>query len=84
MADILQEYGALIFLFLILSIFQFTLLGIALWQWNKKKEYLGQNKMAWLLIILVVNLFGAIIFLIYSQKIVIYSEKEEESDEWEV
>lgn len=85
MADILQELGDLIWLIIPLLAIQLMVQGLALWQWYKKKDYLGQNKMAWLLIILFVNFFGAIIFLIYSQKIVIYSEtKEEEIDEWEV
>lgn len=85
MADVIQEISNLLWVIVPLMAVQLTLTGIALWQWNKKKEFLGQNKLIWLLIILIINIFGAIIFLIFSQRIEPFvSPKKGEEDDWEV
>lgn len=87
MADIMQVLLDLVWIIVPLLLVQITLTGIALWQWNKKKETLGQNKLIWILIILFINIFGSIIFLIYSQGIDAYdtnTTSNGETDDWEV
>ncbi|MHA1973947.1 MAG: PLDc N-terminal domain-containing protein [Candidatus Hodarchaeales archaeon] len=66
-----------------LLIVQFTLILIAFIDWNKNKEYLGQNKLVWLAIICLVNTIGPIIYLIYSnRKLKGEIQEFEELDEW--
>ncbi|MHA2305336.1 MAG: PLDc N-terminal domain-containing protein [Candidatus Hodarchaeales archaeon] len=84
MVDIIRELMDLLWILVPLLIFQITLTGIALWQWSKKKENLGQNKLIWILIILLVNLFGPIIFLMYSQRIDDTVPSDDGTDDWEV
>lgn len=87
MADIMQEIMDLVWIIVPLFVVQLTLTGIALWQWNKKKEKLGQNKLIWILIILFINFFGSVIFLIYSQGIDAYdttTTSNGATDDWEV
>ncbi len=87
MEDIMQELMDLLWIIVPLLMVQLTLTGIALWQWNKKKENLGQNKLIWIFIILFLNFFGSVIFLIYSQGINAYditTTSVGETDDWEV
>lgn len=87
MVDITQKLMDLVWIIVPLLMVHLTLTGIALWQWNKKKEILGQNKLIWILIILFINFFGSIIFLIYSQGINAYditTTSNGETDDWEV
>ena len=83
----MQELMDVVWIIVPLIMVQITLTGIALWQWNKKKENLGQNKLIWILIILFTNFFGSVIFLIYSQGINAYdiiSTSNGETDDWVV
>ena len=86
MADAIHILMDLLWIIAPLLMVQITLTGIALWQWNKKKENLGQNKLIWIIIILFINLFGAVIFLIYSQDIDASNTtvSNEETDNWGV
>jgi hypothetical protein len=87
MVDSMQELIDLVWIIVPLLMVQITLTGTALWQWNKKKENLGQNKLIWILIILFLNFFGSVIFLIYSQGINAYdtsTPSNGETDDWEV
>ena len=81
MTDVLAEIQELLWLIIPLAILQFTIMLIALRNWYKKRELLGQNKLPWLLIILFVNLFGPIVWLYYSYNTLI--ESSEGVDEWE-
>ena len=84
MLDFLKDFGELIWIILPLAALQIILMAIGLWEWNRKKTVLGQNKIIWLLIIVFINIFGPITFLIYSQQInTIDISKETEIDEWE-
>lgn len=84
MLDFLKDFGELIWIILPLAALQIILMGISLWEWNRKKTILGQNKIIWLLIIVFINFFGPISFLIYSQQISpISMTKNTEIDEWE-
>ncbi len=63
-----------------LALLGISLLLIALWDWSKKREYLEQNKLVWLLVILFFNFFGPVIYLWYSHnKIMTVTDSE---DEW--
>ncbi len=85
MSSMLQDLGKLIWIILPLMVIQISLMGIGLWQWYKKKDFLGQHKILWILIILLMNFFGPIIFLIYSQRLEAYRTiNEDVLDEWEV
>jgi hypothetical protein len=83
MFDFIPELGELVWIILPLLFLQIFLLAIGLWEWNKKKENIGQNKVIWLLLILLINFFGPIIFLVYSQKLnpLGYANKAE-IDDW--
>lgn len=85
MVNILQDLGELVWILLPLMATQIGLIIVGLWEWNRKKEILGQNKIIWLLIIIFINFFGPIIFLIYSQKIsASVTTVGSEIDDWEV
>lgn len=85
MVNILQDFGELVWILLPLMATQIVLIVIGLWEWNRKKEFLGQNKIIWLLIIIFINFIGPIIFLIYSQKTsVSVTAVGPEIDDWEV
>ena len=85
MVSMLEELGNLVWIILPLAAIQIALMGVALWQWYKKKNYLGQNKLIWLLLIIFISSFGPIIFLLYSQRISESSDaNKNEIDEWEV
>ena len=81
MTDVWTEIQELLWIIIPLAILQLTLTLIALRDWYKKRDLLGQNKLPWLLIILFVNLFGSIIWLYYSYNTLI--ESSEGIDEWE-
>ena len=81
MTDVWTEIQELLWIIIPLAILQLTLTLIALRDWYKKRDLLGQNKLPWLLIILFVNLFGSIIWLYYSYNTLI--ESSEGIDVWE-
>ena len=81
MTDVWVEIQELLWLIIPFAILQFIVVLIALRDWYKKRDLLNQNKLPWLLIILFVNPFGAIIWLYYSYNTLI--ESSEEVDEWE-
>ncbi|UCE12559.1 MAG: transcriptional regulator [Candidatus Heimdallarchaeota archaeon] len=85
MLDFLNDFGELIWIILPLAALQLLLLAVSLWEWNRKKVTLGQNKLIWLLIIVFINFIGPIAFLIYTQRInTVDFTKETEVDEWSV
>ncbi|MFX0085659.1 MAG: PLDc N-terminal domain-containing protein [Candidatus Hodarchaeota archaeon] len=85
MSSMLQDLENLIWIILPLIVIQISLMGTALWQWYKKKNFLGQYKIIWILIILLMSFFGPIIFLIYSQGLETNRTINEDGlDEWEV
>ena len=59
-----QELMSLIPLLIPLFLIQIILLIVALVKWVKKKKL--PNRMVWLVVIIFVNIFGALVFLIYS------------------
>ena len=83
MFEFIPELGELVWIILPLLILQITLIVVGIWEWNRKKDFLGQNKIIWLLIIIFINFFGSIIFLIYSQRLnLIVSVNQAEIDDW--
>lgn len=75
--DAIQEFFWII---IPLVVLQLTIMGLGIWQWTKKKHLLGSNSTIWLVIIIVVNLFGSLIFLYYTKD---FHVNQENSDEWE-
>ena len=75
----LQKY---IWMLLPLLALQLSLMVIGFWDWNKKKALLGQNKISWFLIILILSIIGPIIYLLYSNRLTVPSK--EDSDNWRV
>ncbi|MHA1946529.1 MAG: PLDc N-terminal domain-containing protein [Candidatus Hodarchaeales archaeon] len=75
--ELLQE---LLWIIIPLALIQISLTIIALWDWYKKREYLGQNKLVWLLVILFFNFFGSVIYLWYSYTKIMKIDESE--DEW--
>ena len=75
--ELLQE---LLWIIIPLAIIEISLIIIALWDWYKKREYLEQNKLVWLLVILFFNLFGPVIYLWYSHTKIMKIDDSE--DEW--
>ena len=83
-SSFIPDLGDLIWLILPLLILQLALMGIGLWEWNKKKENLGTKKVLWLLIILIFSIAGPIFFLLYSQRFDLPRKREEfVEDDWE-
>lgn len=76
----LLELQKILWILLPLLALYLSLIIIGLWDWNKKKNILGQNKILWLLIILFFSMVGPIIYLVYSQRLTTYSN--EDSDDW--
>ncbi len=78
--NLLELFQELFWIIIPLVLLQISLVLIALWDWFKKREYLEQNKLVWLLVILFFNLFGPVIYLWYSHnKIMTVTDSE---DEW--
>ena len=78
--NLLELFQEFFWIIIPLVLLQTSLVLIALWDWFKKREYLEQNKLVWLLVILFFNLFGPVIYLWYSQnKIMTVTDSE---DEW--
>ena len=75
--ELLQE---LLWIIIPLALIQISLTIIALWDWYKKREYLEQNKLVWLLVILFINFFGSVIYLWYSYTKIMKIDDSE--DEW--
>ena len=75
----LQKY---IWMLLPLLALQLSLMVIGFWDWNKKKALLGQNKISWFLIILILSIIGPTIYLLYSNRLTVPSK--EDSDIWRV
>ena len=75
--ELLQE---LLWIIIPLALIQISLTIIALWDWYKKREYLEQNKLVWLLVILFINFFGSVIYLWYSHTKIMKIDDSE--DEW--
>ena len=80
----IPDLGDLIWIILPFLILQLSLMVIGLWEWNKKKEYLGTKKVLWLIIILVFSMAGPIFFLLYSQRFDLPMKGEKlVKDDWE-
>ena len=83
MVSFIPEVGELLWIILPLFVLQITLIVASIWQWNRKREFIGQYKIIWLLIIIFINILGPIIFLIYSQRFYLIGDvSEAETDEW--
>ena len=78
--DIIKLLQELLWIIVPLILIELTLMVIALRDWYKKREYLDQNKLIWLLIILFFNFFGPIIYLWYSHNKIMKIDDTE--DEW--
>ncbi len=78
--NLLELFQEFFWIIIPLVLLEISLVLIALWDWFKKREYLEQNKLVWLLVILFFNLFGPVIYLWYSyNKIMTVTDSE---DEW--
>ena len=83
-ADFIQDFGNLMWIIIPLLIIQLSLILIGVWEWNKKKEFLGGKKILWLFIIFIFNFAGPIFFLLYSQRFDVPIKGEESiEDDWE-
>ena len=71
-----------IWVLLPIFIVQISLTLIALWDWSKKREMLGQNKLVWLLLIVFFNFFGPIIYLWFSHTKIDTTPTDDSEDEW--
>ncbi len=61
--------SARIFLLLLpLVVIEFTLLGIALYDLAKRKRVRGGNKLLWVLVIVLFEFFGPLIYLILGRE----------------
>ncbi|MHA2277120.1 MAG: PLD nuclease N-terminal domain-containing protein [Candidatus Kariarchaeaceae archaeon] len=78
--DIIELLQELLWLIIPLVLIEIALMIIALMDWYKKREYLEQNKLIWLLVILFFNFFGPIIYLWYSHNKIMKIDDSE--DEW--
>ena len=78
--ELLEFFQEFFWIIIPIVLLQSSLLLIALWDWSKKREYLEQNKLIWLLVILFFNFFGPVIYLWFSHnKIMIVDDSE---DDW--
>lgn len=82
--NFIEDFGDLIWIIVPLLIIQLSLILIGIWEWNKKKEFLQNKKLLWLIIILIFSFAGPVFFLLYAQRfdVPIKGEKSVE-DEWE-
>jgi membrane-anchored protein YejM (alkaline phosphatase superfamily) len=78
--DIIELLQELLWIIIPLVLIEITLMIFALMDWYKKREYLEQNKLIWLLVILFLNFFGPIIYLWYSHNKIMKIDDSE--DEW--
>jgi hypothetical protein len=82
LTDLWTEIQQLLWIIIPLVLIELTVMLIALRDWYKKRDMLGQNKYVWLAIILFFNLFGPIIWLFYGSNKII--ESSEGVDDWKV
>jgi len=78
--ELLEFIQAFFWILIPIVLVQISLTVIALWDWYKKRDYLEQNKLVWLLIILFFNFFGPVIYLWYSHNKMVKIEDSE--DDW--
>ena len=83
MSEIIDTIQELLWIIVPLIALQLTIMGIGIWQWIKKRHLLGSNSKIWLLIIIVVNLFGTLIFVYYTKDIHSNIGSSKNLDEWE-
>ena len=69
METLLQTLQEFLWILVPLLIIQITLMIIGLWDWSKKREFLGKNKLIWLLVIIFFNTIGPITYLYYTRRI---------------
>ena len=75
----------IIWVVLPLLVIQLALLIIALWDWSKNREILGQNRIIWLVVILFFSIIGPIIYLLFTQRLIKKENYQYESmDDWSV
>ena len=83
--DLLDIQNIIWVVFLPLLLIQLALIIIALWDWFKKREILGQNRIVWLIIILFFSIIGPIIYLSFNQRLIKKENYQHESmDDWSV
>ena len=75
----------IIWVVLPLLVIQLALLIIAIWDWSKNREILGQNRIIWLVVILFFSIIGPIIYLLFTQRLIKKENYQYESmDDWSV
>lgn len=80
----IKELIDLLWLLAPLIILQIVLMIISVWDWSKKRVLLGQKEYIWLLVILLINMIGPIVYLIYSKWYLPEKIGSSQLDEWEV
>ena len=83
MNELIELLNQYFWLILPLVILQLSVMSIGIWQWQKKKSLLGPNKLIWLLIIIVVNIFGPLYFIYYTRDLHYFNNSKKSYDEWE-
>ncbi len=78
--EVLEFFQEFFWILIPVILLEISLLLIAVRDWYKKREYLEQNKLIWLLIILFFNMIGPIIYLWYSHNKIMTVDDSE--DEW--
>ena len=83
--DFLDMQNIIWVVFLPLLVIQLALIIVALWDWSKKRETLGQNRIIWLVVILFFSIIGPIIYLLFTQRLIKKENYQYESmDDWSV